>query len=234
MVGMADALSLAEQSGLDLAQTRAMILGGTGASGAMENLAPKALEGDWKPGFMVQHFLKDIGLALQLAEEKEIALPGADTAFTLYDMLDAIGGGSLGTQAITLLYQERPRPSPPVSIGRSTSMGTSTRTAAATVTATTTSAPAATITVTITSARAATITATSAPAATTARSSGAWRSSFSAVLFAFCVYIGFLVGNTLGGRVVSTKDYWKLNALAVLVAVLLAFIVAQLPLLYWW
>ena len=54
----------------------------------------------------------------------------------------------------------------------------------------------------------------------------------SAVLFAFCVYIGFLVGNTLGGRVVSTKDYWKLNALAVLVAVLLAFIVAQLPLLY--
>lgn len=106
MVGMADALSLAEQSGLDLAQTRAMILGGTGASGAMENLAPKALEGDWKPGFMVQHFLKDIGLALQLAEEKEIALPGADTAFTLYDMLDAIGGGSLGTQAITLLYQE--------------------------------------------------------------------------------------------------------------------------------
>ena len=106
MVGMADALSLAEQSGLDPAQTRAMILGGTGASGAMENLAPKALEGDWKPGFMVQHFLKDIGLALQLAEEKEIALPGADTAFTLYDMLDAIGGGSLGTQAITLLYQE--------------------------------------------------------------------------------------------------------------------------------
>ncbi len=54
----------------------------------------------------------------------------------------------------------------------------------------------------------------------------------SAVLFAFCVYIGFLGGNTLGGRVVSTKDYWKLNALAVLVAVLLAFIVAQLPLLY--
>ena len=106
MVGMADALSFAEQSGLDLEQTRAMIMGGTGASGAMDALAPKALVGDWKPGFMVKHFLKDIGLALQEAEEREIALPGADTAFALYDMLDAIGGGSLGTQAIALLYQE--------------------------------------------------------------------------------------------------------------------------------
>ena len=106
MVGMADALSFAQQTGLDLEQTREMICGGTGKSGAMEQLAPKAMEGDYKPGFMVQHFLKDLKLALSLAEEKELALPGADTAFTLYDMLDAIGGGKLGTQAITLLYQE--------------------------------------------------------------------------------------------------------------------------------
>ena len=83
-----------------------MILTGTGKSGAMEQLAPKALEGDWKPGFMVKHFIKDIGLALQEAEEYEIALPGADTAYALYDMLDAIGGAELGTQAITLLYAE--------------------------------------------------------------------------------------------------------------------------------
>mgnify|MGYP000204317705 FL=1 len=54
----------------------------------------------------MEHFLKDLGLALSVAEEKELALPGADTAFTLYDMLDAIGGGRMGTQAITLLYQE--------------------------------------------------------------------------------------------------------------------------------
>ena len=106
MVGMADALSFAQQEGLDLAQTREMILGGTGASGVLEQLAPKALDGDWKPGFMVKHFLKDLGLALADAEEREIALPGADTAFALYDMLDAIGGAELGTQAITLLYQE--------------------------------------------------------------------------------------------------------------------------------
>ena len=83
-----------------------MICSGTGNSGAMQQLAPKAIDGDYKPGFLVEHFLKDLGLALTVAEEKELALPGADTAFTLYDMLDAIGGGRMGTQAITLLYQE--------------------------------------------------------------------------------------------------------------------------------
>ena len=106
MVGYADALSFAQQNGLDLGQVRDMILTGTGASGAMQTLAPKSMDGDYKPGLMVEHFLKDLGLALQVAEEKEIALPGADTAFTLYDMLEAIGGAKLGTQAITLLYQE--------------------------------------------------------------------------------------------------------------------------------
>ena len=69
MVGMADALSFAQQMGLDLAETREMILGGTGRSGAMEQLAPKSLDGDWKPGFMVTHFLKDLRLALAAAEE---------------------------------------------------------------------------------------------------------------------------------------------------------------------
>lgn len=106
MVGMADSLALAQQCGLDLDETRQMILGGTGASGALEALGPKAIDGDYKPGFKVEHFIKDLKLALQTAESKEIALPGADTAFTLYDMLDAIGGAALGTQAITLLYQE--------------------------------------------------------------------------------------------------------------------------------
>lgn len=106
MVGMADALAFAEQCGLDQEQVRQLICSGTGESGALRTLAPRSLEGDYKPGFMVKHFLKDLGLALQTAEDKEIALPGAETAFTLYDMLEAIGGAEMGTQGITLLYQE--------------------------------------------------------------------------------------------------------------------------------
>ncbi|MBY4797482.1 NAD-binding protein [Collinsella sp. AGMB00827] len=106
LTGMADALSLAQQSGLDLARVRELIVSGTGRSGVMETLAPAALDGDYRPGFKVTHFLKDLGLALQLAEDREIVLPGAETAFGLYDVLDTIGGGEMGTQALTLMYQE--------------------------------------------------------------------------------------------------------------------------------
>ena len=106
MVGMADSLAFAEQNDLDMDLVRSMILSGTGTSGAMETLAPKSLKGDYRPGFQVQHFLKDLGLALQDAEDKGLSLPGTDTAFMLYDTLKEIGGGSMGTQAITLLYEE--------------------------------------------------------------------------------------------------------------------------------
>ena len=106
MVGMADAMAFAELSGLDLEKTRQMILGGTGKSGAMESLAPKALDGDYKPGFMVEHLRKDIALALRRAEDLDVAMPGAETAFTLFDMLCQIGGSRMGTQALSLLYSD--------------------------------------------------------------------------------------------------------------------------------
>ena len=106
LVGVADSMALAEQCGLDPAQVRDMILSGTGASGALESMAPKMLAGDYKPGFMVEHFVKDLGLALTEAEVQEMVLPGADTAYTLFDMLKEIGGGKLGTQALGLLYKD--------------------------------------------------------------------------------------------------------------------------------
>lgn len=106
MVGMADALALATQNGIDATQIAEMISTGTGASGALSTFTPKIVAGDYKPGFMVEHFRKDIGLALQQADDADLALPGAQTAFALYDTLFNIGGERLGTQAISLLYAE--------------------------------------------------------------------------------------------------------------------------------
>lgn len=106
MVGMADALALAEQGGLDLRLMLDMVGSGMGSSRALTALGPKALEGDWKPGFLVEHMRKDIRLAIEQSEDLEITLPGAETAFTLYDMLCQIGGERLGAQAISLLYAE--------------------------------------------------------------------------------------------------------------------------------
>lgn len=107
MVGMADALALAKQGGLDQHQVLEMVSGGMGASRALTELGPKAADGDWKPGFLCEHMRKDIGLALSQSEDLDMTLPGAENAFVLYDMLCQIGGTRMGTQAIELLYEEQ-------------------------------------------------------------------------------------------------------------------------------
>ena len=106
MIGYADAMALAEQGGLDVEQMLEVVASGMGSSRALKELAPKSLEGDFQPGFLSEHFRKDIALALAQSEDLEITLPGAETAFTLYDMLCQIGGARKGTQAISLLYAD--------------------------------------------------------------------------------------------------------------------------------
>ncbi|WP_072372191.1 NAD(P)-dependent oxidoreductase [Thermophilibacter mediterraneus] len=106
MVGYADAVALAEQAGIDVDRMLEVLANGTGGSGASRTLAPRSVAGDFKPGFLVEHLRKDIGLAISASEDLEITLPGAETAFTLFDMLCQIGGSRMGTQAITLLYDD--------------------------------------------------------------------------------------------------------------------------------
>lgn len=106
MVGWADALALARQSGVDEDKMLEMVSQGMGGSVSLSKLAPLAAEGDFRPGFFVEYLRKDLGLALAEAEDLDIALPGAETSFMLYDTLCEIGGARLGTQAISLLYED--------------------------------------------------------------------------------------------------------------------------------
>ncbi|MDO4798389.1 MAG: NAD(P)-dependent oxidoreductase [Coriobacteriales bacterium] len=106
MVGYAEAFAIAEQAGIEAGRIRDLVQGGTGASAAMEQLAPLSLEGDYRPGFMSEHLRKDLGLALELADELGLNLPGTDGAAALVDLLCRVGGSRLGTQALTLLYQD--------------------------------------------------------------------------------------------------------------------------------
>ncbi|MBR1828845.1 MAG: NAD(P)-dependent oxidoreductase [Atopobiaceae bacterium] len=106
MVGWADALALARQSGIDEDLMLDMVSGGMGGSVALTRLAPRAAAGDFKPGFLVEHLRKDLGLALAEAEDLEVTLPGAETSFMLYDTLCQVGGSRMGTQALELLYED--------------------------------------------------------------------------------------------------------------------------------
>jgi 3-hydroxyisobutyrate dehydrogenase len=106
MMAWVEALAYARAAGLDPARVLESIGGGAATSWAMVNLAPRALRGDFAPGFYVKHFLKDMRLALESAAELKLDLPGLAAAKKLYDLVAARGGEDLGTQALYRLYTE--------------------------------------------------------------------------------------------------------------------------------
>jgi 3-hydroxyisobutyrate dehydrogenase len=107
MVAMAEALAFARANGLDLDAVLKALSGGGASSWALLNLAPRVLKGDFAPGFYVKHFVKDIGLALEVCREQKLSLPGLELAAKLYADVVAAGDGDCGTQALARLYFSR-------------------------------------------------------------------------------------------------------------------------------
>jgi 3-hydroxyisobutyrate dehydrogenase len=107
MIAMAEALAFARATGLNLDTTLRSISGGGASSWALLNLAPRVLKGDFAPGFYVKHFVKDIGLALDVCREQKVSLPGLELAAKLYAEVVAAGEGDAGTQALARLYFSR-------------------------------------------------------------------------------------------------------------------------------
>ena len=107
MIAMAEALAFARATGLNLETTLRSISGGGASSWALLNLAPRVFKGDFAPGFYVKHFVKDIGLALDVCREQKVSLPGLELAAKLYAEVVAAGEGDAGTQALARLYFSR-------------------------------------------------------------------------------------------------------------------------------
>jgi len=113
MVAWCEALAHARAGGLDPVAVQQVIAGGAAGSWALTNLAPRALSGDFAPGFLVRHLVKDIRLAREAAAETGVEFPGLDVAERLYDRVMAAGHEADGTQVLLDLYASascRPRP----------------------------------------------------------------------------------------------------------------------------
>jgi 3-hydroxyisobutyrate dehydrogenase len=106
MVSWCEALAYAKKAGLDPAAVHASISGGAAGGWAMTNLAPRALAGNYAPGFYVKHILKDIRIALESAAEMKLDLPGLANAQKLYHDVATHGWSECGTQALYRLYTE--------------------------------------------------------------------------------------------------------------------------------
>ncbi|MDI1321002.1 MAG: NAD(P)-dependent oxidoreductase [bacterium] len=107
MMSWCEALTYAQKAGLDPARVIESIGGGAAASWSLNNLAPRALKGDFAPGFYVKHFLKDMRLALESAGAMQLSLPGLAQAKKLYDEVERRGWADSGTQVLLRLYAEQ-------------------------------------------------------------------------------------------------------------------------------
>jgi 3-hydroxyisobutyrate dehydrogenase len=106
MIGMCETLLYGYKAGLDLNTMLSSVSKGAAASWMLDNLAPRIVKRDFKPGFYVEHFIKDMGIALKEAERMNLMLPGLSLVNQLYIAAKAQGHGRKGTQALLLALEK--------------------------------------------------------------------------------------------------------------------------------
>jgi 3-hydroxyisobutyrate dehydrogenase len=102
MIGVCEALLYAHKAGLDLPTVLQSVAPGAAGSWSLSNLGPRIIANNFDPGFFVEHFIKDMGIALDEAKRMGLALPGLALAHQLYVALKAQGHGRDGTHSLEL------------------------------------------------------------------------------------------------------------------------------------
>lgn len=102
MIGVCEALLYAHRAGLDLETVMKSVASGAAGSWSLSNLGPRIINGNFDPGFFVEHFIKDMGIALAEAKRMNLSLPGLALAHQLYVALAAQGHQRDGTHALQL------------------------------------------------------------------------------------------------------------------------------------
>ena len=105
MIGVCESLLYAYAAKLDPEKMLQSIRSGAAGCWTLENLAPRILKNNFEPGFIVEHFIKDMGIALDEAQRMRLAMPGLALVHQLYIALQAQGHGRRGTQALLLALE---------------------------------------------------------------------------------------------------------------------------------
>src|SRR5947207_858123 len=106
MIGVCEALLYGYKAGLDLKTVLQSVGGGAAASWSLNNLGPRIIDRNFEPGFFVEHFIKDMGIALDEAKRMGLSLPGLALANQLYLAVKAQGYGRKGTHALMLALEQ--------------------------------------------------------------------------------------------------------------------------------
>lgn len=102
MIGVVECLLYAQRAGLDLSQTIAAVGAGAAASWSFNNYGPRLITGDIAPGFMVEHFIKDLKIAIDESRTLGLQLPGLHLACDLYERLSKLGHAKSGTHSLMI------------------------------------------------------------------------------------------------------------------------------------
>ncbi len=106
MIGVCEALIYGYRAGLDLNVVLKSVGSGAAGSWSLTNLGPRIIENNFDPGFFVEHFIKDMGIALAESKRMGLCLPGLALAEQLYRSVAAKGWQRDGTHALTLALAE--------------------------------------------------------------------------------------------------------------------------------
>lgn len=104
-LAMSEALIFGAKAGIDLKRMHQAISGGAAGSWQMTNLAPRVLQRDFAPGFMVKLQQKDLKLVLHEADQMRLALPATSLVHSLFNALETTGAGDEGTQALVKVLE---------------------------------------------------------------------------------------------------------------------------------
>ncbi|WP_419020901.1 NAD(P)-dependent oxidoreductase [Eubacterium callanderi] len=106
IAGVCEAISYGRSVGLDVGRMLDSISKGAAGSWQMTNNGPKMLEEDFRPGFFVKHYVKDLRIASEESEAVHLKLSVLKDVLQMYETLQERGMGDLGTQALIRYYQD--------------------------------------------------------------------------------------------------------------------------------
>ncbi|MCC8167486.1 MAG: 2-hydroxy-3-oxopropionate reductase [Planctomycetes bacterium] len=106
IAAVAEALTLASQSGVDPAVVVDAIRGGLAGSTVLEAKAPMMLRDDFTPGFKIDLHLKDLANALETAHEVGSPLPLTAQITEMFQTVRADGGGQCDHSALIRYFRK--------------------------------------------------------------------------------------------------------------------------------
>lgn len=106
LAGACEAFAYAKTMGLDVEKVFASISGGAAASFQMSHMVRMALDGNFDPGFMLKHFIKDMNIGVETGSARGLTLPVLRQVLEEARTLEDKGLGVEGTQSLLKYYEK--------------------------------------------------------------------------------------------------------------------------------